>query len=73
MAKIAKCIITLSTEGKGAYGVTTEDDESVYIPVSVAEALELEEFEQVEAIVVKNDRKDPVWRAIRVRREDDVD
>lgn len=62
------CIITSSNEGKGAYGITIDTDENVYFPLGVADALSLEEFEKVEAILVKNDRPDPNWKAIRVRR-----
>lgn len=68
MANIATCIITSSNEGKGAYGITIDTDENVYFPLGVAEALGLEEFETVEAIMVKNDRPDPIWKAIRARR-----
>ena len=68
MATKLTCIITSSLEGKGAYGITTDTDENVYFPLGVTEALGLEEFETVEAIVVKNDRPEPVWKAIRARR-----
>ena len=68
MANKSICIITSSVEGKGAYGITADTDENVYFPLGVTEALRLEEFETVEAIVVKNDRPDPVWKAIRARR-----
>jgi len=68
MAIKSICIITSSVEGKGAYGITADTDENVYFPLGVTEALRLEEFETVEAIVVKNDRPDPVWKEIRARR-----
>ena len=68
MATKAMCIITQSDEGKGAYGVRCDTDESVYFPVSVADALELEEFEEVEAILIANGRPEPAWKAIRARR-----
>ncbi len=42
--------------------------DKVYFPFSVAEALELEEFDEVEAILIKNDRADPPWKALRARR-----
>jgi hypothetical protein len=71
MAAKATCLITQSEEGKGAYGVRCDTDESVYFPVSVADALGLEEFEEVEAILIANDRPDPVWKAIRGRRLND--
>jgi hypothetical protein len=68
MAMKVKCIITTSREATGAYGIRTDCDENVYFPLSVADALELEEFEHVEAILVKNDRAEPPWKAIRARR-----
>lgn len=71
MAIMSRCFITQSDEGRGAYGITASTDESVYFPMSVTEALGLEEFEEVEAIMVRNDRPDPVWKAIRVRRLDE--
>lgn len=67
MAVKAMCIITRSEEGRGAYAVRMDNDENVYFPLSVSEALELEEFDEVEAILVKNDRPEPAWRAIRAR------
>ena len=36
-------------------------------PQRIAEALEIEEFDELEAILVRNDRDEPPWRAIRVR------
>lgn len=71
MAAVADCIVTNSVEGKGAYAIRTDSDENVYIPVSVAEKLDLEEFETVRVIMIKNDRADPPWRAIRVRRAEE--
>lgn len=71
MAIMSRCFITASEEGRGAYGITADTDESVYFPMSITEALSLEEFEEIEAIMVKNDRPEPVWRAIRARRLDE--
>lgn len=68
MAAKALCIVTNSEEGRGAYGIRCDTDEQVYFPMSVAEALELEEFEEVEAILIANDRPEPMWKAIRARR-----
>ncbi|MCX7285640.1 MAG: hypothetical protein NTX28_16645 [Novosphingobium sp.] len=67
MAVKAMCIVTRSEEGRGAYAVRMDNDENVYFPLSVTEALELEEFDEVEAILVRNDRPEPAWRAIRAR------
>lgn len=73
MADKATCLVTQSNEGRGAFGIRADNDQNVYFPLSVSEALELEEFDEVEAILVKNDRPEPAWKAIRVRRvgEDD--
>lgn len=68
MAVVAKCIITNSEEGRGAFAIRADTDENVYFPMGITEALGLEEFEQVEAILIKNDRPDPAWKAIRARR-----
>lgn len=68
MAAKADCIVTQSDEGRGAYGIRCDTDESVYFPMSITEALELEEFEEVEVILIANDRPEPVWKAIRARR-----
>ena len=67
MAVKAKCIVTNSEEGRGAYAIRVDNDESFYIPQRIAEALEIEEFDELEAILVRNDRDEPPWRAIRVR------
>ena len=68
MAAKVLCLVTKSDEGKGAYAVRCDNDENVYFPLGVADALELEEFEEVEAIVVKNDHPSTPWKAIRARR-----
>jgi len=68
MAAKAKCFIITSNADGGAYGVRIDNDERVFFPFSVAEALELEEFDEVEAILIQNDRADPPWKALRARR-----
>ena len=68
MAVITTCIVTSSEEGKGAFGVRADTDEGVYFPVGMSDHLELEEFEQVEVVLVKNEREGTPWRAIRARR-----
>ena len=73
MATKSFCIITTSEQGRGAYGITKDTDENVYFPVGLTEATGLEEFEEVEAILIKNDRPEPPLRAIKVRRLDDLD
>lgn len=70
MADIALCLITSSEEGRGAYGIRSDTDQNVYFPVSIADALEIEEFDRIEAIMISNDRADPPWRAIKARRTD---
>ncbi len=71
MAEKKIVIITSSEEGKGAYGITKDTDENVYFPVGISETLGLEEFEEVDAIVIKNDRVEPPLKAIRVKRMND--
>ena len=68
MAKKTNIIITSSEEGRAAYGITTDDDKSVYIPQGIADALGLDEFEEVECIVISNDRENIPYKAIRARR-----
>jgi hypothetical protein len=72
MAAKAMCIIVSSYADTGAYGVRVDNDDKVYFPFSVAEALELEEFDEVEAILIQNDRADPPWKALRARRIDEA-
>ena len=67
MASKHICIITSSIEGRGAYGVTKDTSENVYISVSAAEAEQLEEFDEIEVIAVPNDRPEPPLRALRIR------
>lgn len=67
MATIAQCIITKSEEDRGAFGVRVDNDENVYFPKSIADALTLTEFETVEAVLVPNNRDDPPWKAIRAQ------
>ncbi len=68
MAIITTCIVTASEEGKGAFGIRSDTDEGVYFPIGMADKLELEEFEQVEAVLVENKREGTPWRAVRARR-----
>lgn len=68
MAKKSICFITSSDEGQGAYGITSDTEENLYIPMGISERMSLEEFETIEAILVKNDRPEPPLKAIRVRR-----
>jgi len=72
MADLVRCIITSSEEGKGAFGVRCDTDQNVYFPMGVAEAMGLEEFEEVQAVIVKNDREAPPFKAIKARRLDDA-
>lgn len=72
MADLVRCIITSSEEGKGAFGVRCDTDQNVYFPMGVAEAMGLEEFEEVQAVIVKNDRETPPFKAIKARRLDDA-
>ncbi|RYE70457.1 MAG: hypothetical protein EOP17_00600 [Rhizobiaceae bacterium] len=67
MAAKANCYITSSEADRGAYGIRVDTDESVYFPFGLTKALELVEFEEVEAILLKNDRPEPARKAIRAR------
>lgn len=73
MAAKVRCIVTSSEEGRGAYAIRVDNDESLYIPQRIAEAMEIEEFDELEAIVVKNERDEPPWMAIRVRPADEAE
>ncbi|CAN5145219.1 hypothetical protein BH10PSE13_BH10PSE13_07180 [soil metagenome] len=73
MAVKAKCFITNSEEGRGAFGIRADNDEPVYFPHTMANSMELEELDEVDAILVKNDRPEPPWRAIRAKRLGDDD
>lgn len=68
MAQKITCFVTNSEEGRGAFAVRADNDETVYVPQKIAEALQLEEFDELLAIVVKNERPETPWMAIRVRR-----
>ena len=68
MAQKITCFVTNSEEGRGAFAVRADNDETVYVPQKIAEALQLEEFDELMAIVVKNERPETPWMAIRVRR-----
>ena len=68
MAKVVEAITTKSEAERGAYAVIKETDETVYIPVKVAEAAELDVFDEVKLIVIRNDRPEPPWRAVTAMR-----
>ena len=68
MASKVNCLVTTSDEGRGAFAIRVDNDESVYIPQGIAERLELEEFDEVLAIIVKNQRADPPWMPIKAKR-----
>ena len=68
MAQKVTCFVTNSEEGRGAFAVRADNDETVYVPQKIAEALQLEEFDELLAIVVNNERPETPWMAIRVRR-----
>jgi len=69
MAVKVNIFITTSNEGSGAYGIRADNDEQVYVPHSIAEKLELEEFDEIETILVTNPgRPTPPWMATKARR-----
>jgi hypothetical protein len=59
MAIKSRSFVTSSEEGRGAYGIVVDNDEQVYFPMSFSEKLCLEEFEELEAIMIRNDRPEP--------------
>jgi len=68
MVRIVNVIITSSDEGKGAYGLTVDTAEVVYFSAGAAEVLNLVEFDEVQAIVVPNNRENPPLFAQKARR-----
>ena len=72
MASVVDAIVTKSEKDKGAYAVIKETDETVYIPVKVADAAELDVFDEVKLIIIKNDRLETPWRAITAMRQAEV-
>ena len=73
MARKTNILITSSVEEKGAYGVTTDTNEKVYVSAGAADKLAIAEFDELEAIVVPNERSAEIpLYALRVRRLDDI-
>lgn len=70
MALKATVIVTNSVEGRGAYAIRADNDERVYIPHSMTDKTELEEFDEVLAILVTNPKptEGVPWMAIKVKR-----
>lgn len=68
MIEVADCIITNSEEGRGAYGLRIDNEQSVYFPVNMTDTLQLVEFDQVKAVLRTNDRPVPIWKAAHVDR-----
>lgn len=70
MAIKARCIVTNSVEGRGAYAIRADNDEKVYVPHGMTDRTELEEFDEVLAILVANPKgTDQIpWMAIKVKR-----
>ena len=68
MAAKVKCIVVDSKEDSGAFAIRADNEQSVYIPHKISDTLEIEEFDELECIVVANDRPNIPWRAIKVRR-----
>jgi bifunctional DNA-binding transcriptional regulator/antitoxin component of YhaV-PrlF toxin-antitoxin module len=70
MAAKVICFVTESLDEGPAFAVRADNDQQVYIPRSIAEELELEEFDEIEAIVARNTvqpEKTP-WYALKARR-----
>lgn len=68
MADKATCYVTTCTDDGPAYGVRADTDESVYIPRSIADDLDLAELDTIEAVmVVSADGDKNRWRVLRAR------
>ncbi|NAZ36068.1 AbrB/MazE/SpoVT family DNA-binding domain-containing protein [Rubellimicrobium sp. CFH 75288] len=70
MASKVVCYVVESLDDGPAFAVRQDNDQQVFIPKAQAEELNLVEFDEVEAIVVRNTLqpdKTP-WFALRVRR-----
>ena len=67
MAQKAICFVTNAPEEKGAFAVRQDNDETVYIPRSVADKIDVQEMDTLEAVMVKNDHDGAPWLAIRAR------
>ena len=67
MADKTTCYVTTCQDDGPAYGVRADTDESVYIPRSIADDLDLAELDTIEAVVVASDKGPNSWRVLRAR------
>lgn len=68
MADKTACYVTTCTDDGPAYGVRADTDESVYIPRSIADDLDLAELDTIEAVMVASaDGDKNRWRVLRAR------
>lgn len=68
MADKATCYVTTCTDDGPAYGVRADTDDSVYIPRSIADDLDLAELDTIEAVMVASaDGDKNRWRVLRAR------
>lgn len=72
MAQKAICYVTNAPEGKGAFAVRKDNDETVYIPSGVADILDVQEMDTLEVVVIKNNHGGAPWLAIRARIVDET-
>jgi hypothetical protein len=80
MAKILPAIITQIADTGSGFAIAEDTDETIFIPSATVEKMELQEFDEIEAIVIENkklhEKPDGTnWFAIRVRflNEDEED
>lgn len=68
MADKTRCYVTTCQDDGPAYGVRADTDESVYIPRSIADDLDLAELDTIEAVMVASaDGDKNRWRVLRAR------
>lgn len=69
MAKRVDCIVTAIIPEKHGFAVREDTDESVYLPHSVIDGADLEDFDRIEAVVVRSTKSEAAapWVAIRAR------
>lgn len=67
MAVKASCFVTTCNNEGPAFAVRADNDEAVYIPAAIADALELSELDEIEAVMVRSEKGSTAWRVVRAR------
>lgn len=76
MAIKTTCYVTAIIETGAAFAVRADNDEGVYISAATANALELEDMDEIEAVLVRNKSEKgegTPWFARRARLMEDCD